>query len=113
VGTLATETASGTGNAVFAAEFGSPGSIAIVEARSNGGKCRLAESPKSPVTDPQSPGLLSIGVFPPRSFQTPAEKGHRRIIDIAALVEECGRTELARAIGKEKKGHVDRKAVSG
>ena len=68
VGTLATETTSGTGGVVYAAEFGSPGSIAIVEVTSNGAKCRLKESLKSPVIDSQSPGLLSIGVFPPRSF---------------------------------------------
>jgi 6-phosphogluconolactonase (cycloisomerase 2 family) len=68
VGTLATETTSGTGRVVYAAEFGSPGSIAIVTVTSSGGKCTLKESPKSPVIDPQSPGLLSIGVFPPRSF---------------------------------------------
>jgi DNA-binding beta-propeller fold protein YncE len=68
VGTLATETTSGTGNLVYAAEFGSPGSLAIVEVTSSGGKCRLKESRESPVIDPQSPGLLSIGAFPPRSF---------------------------------------------
>jgi 6-phosphogluconolactonase (cycloisomerase 2 family) len=68
VGALATETTSGTGNVVYAAEFGSPGSIAIINVTSSSGECRLKESPKSPVIDPQSPGLLSIGVFPPRSF---------------------------------------------
>jgi WD40 repeat protein len=68
LGTLATETTSGTGGVVYAAEFGSPGSIAIVDVKSTGGKCTLKESPKSPVIDSQSPGLLSIGVFPPRSF---------------------------------------------
>jgi hypothetical protein len=68
VGTLATENTSGTGGVVYAAEFGSPGSIGIVGVTSNGKKCALKESPKSPVIDPQSPGLLSIGVFPPRSF---------------------------------------------
>jgi len=68
VGTLATETTSGTGSVVYAAEFGSPGSIGVVEVTSTGGKCSLKESSRSPVIDPQSPGLLSIGVFPPRSF---------------------------------------------
>jgi 6-phosphogluconolactonase (cycloisomerase 2 family) len=68
VGTLATAGTSGTGNVVYAAEFGSPGSIAIVNVMSSGGKCTLKESPKSPVIDPQSPGLLSIGVYPPRAF---------------------------------------------
>jgi hypothetical protein len=68
VGTLATATTSGTGGEVYAAEFGSPGSIAIVNVMSSSGKCTLKESPKSPAVDPQSPGLLSIGVFPPRVF---------------------------------------------
>jgi 6-phosphogluconolactonase (cycloisomerase 2 family) len=68
LGTLATENTSGTGSVVYAAEFGSPGSIGIVYVKSSGGKCTLKESPKSPAIDPQSPGLLSIGVFPPRSF---------------------------------------------
>jgi hypothetical protein len=68
VGALATENTSGTGSVIYAAEFGSPGSIAIVSVKSSGGKCTLKESSKSPAIDPQSPGLLSIGVFPPRSF---------------------------------------------
>ncbi|HXM59825.1 MAG TPA: hypothetical protein VN950_03145 [Terriglobales bacterium] len=68
VGTLANENASGTGDVVYAAEFGSPGSIGIIDVTSNGAKCSLKESPKSPVIDPQSPGLLSIGIFPPRTF---------------------------------------------
>jgi hypothetical protein len=68
VGTLATETTTGTGRVLYAAEFGSPGSIGIVEVKSSGGRCTLKEIQESPVIDPQSPGLLSIGVFPPRSF---------------------------------------------
>jgi hypothetical protein len=68
VGTLVTENTRGTGSVVYAAEFGAPSSIGIVEVTSQGGKCRLKESPKSPVIDSESPGLLSIGVFPPRSF---------------------------------------------
>ncbi len=68
VGTLAIARTSGTGSVVYAAEFGSPGSIAMVRVNSSGGKCTLKEFPESPVVDPQSPGLLSIGVFPPRSF---------------------------------------------
>jgi hypothetical protein len=68
VGSLATKNTSGTGGVVYAAEFGNPGSIAIVNVKSSGGKCTLKESPKSPTMDPQSPGLLSIGVFPPRPF---------------------------------------------
>ncbi len=68
VGTLATENTEGTGGVIYAAEFGSPSSIGVVDVTSQGGKCRLKESSKSPIMDPQSPGLLSIGVFPPRPF---------------------------------------------
>ena len=68
VGTLALENTSGSGGVVYAAEFGNPGSIAMVAVKSSGGKCTLKELPASPAIDPQSPGLLSIGVFPPRGF---------------------------------------------
>src|SRR5208337_2274053 len=63
---LATETNTGTGGAVYVAEFGSPSSIGIVEVKSSGGKCTLKESAKSPVQTGGS--LLSIAGFPPRSF---------------------------------------------
>jgi hypothetical protein len=35
---------------------------------SAGGKCMLKEAANSPVADPDSTSLLSIGTFPPRSF---------------------------------------------
>jgi len=35
---------------------------------SSGGKCAMSESSHSPRLDPNSPGLLSIGTFPPRPF---------------------------------------------
>jgi 6-phosphogluconolactonase (cycloisomerase 2 family) len=63
---LATETDSGTGGAVYAAEFGAPSSIAIVDVKSSGGACTLKESAKSPVQCGGS--LLSIAGFPSRSF---------------------------------------------
>src|SRR5579863_1440156 len=59
VGTLATENISGTGDVLYAAEYGSPGSIGIVEVKSSGGECTLKESPHSPAIDAQSTGLLS------------------------------------------------------
>lgn len=64
--TLAENT--GTGGEVYIAEFGSPSSIAEVRINSLGGRCSLQEAPNSPASDAYSPGLLSIGTFPPRSF---------------------------------------------
>jgi 6-phosphogluconolactonase (cycloisomerase 2 family) len=58
----------GTGGVVYVAEFGAPSSIGMIKVNSAGGKCALKELPNSPVSDPNSPGLLSIGSFPPRSF---------------------------------------------
>jgi len=66
VGALATRDATGSGNVLYAAEFGS--SIAIIKVTSTGTTCKLTESSASPVGDNLSPGLLSIQVFPPRSF---------------------------------------------
>lgn len=65
---LALGTNAGTGEVVYVAEFGSTSSIGVVQVSSTGGKCTLTESSVSPVADPNSPGLLSIGTFPPRSF---------------------------------------------
>jgi hypothetical protein len=65
---LALATGTGTGGVVYAAEFGGPSFIAMVQVTSAGGKCTLKESSKSPLTDSNSPGLLSIGNFPPRAF---------------------------------------------
>jgi hypothetical protein len=68
LGGLALEETTGTGGVVYVAEFGGPSSIAMVNVTSAGGKCTLKENSKSPIADPNSPGLLSIGTFPPRSF---------------------------------------------
>jgi sugar lactone lactonase YvrE len=65
---LALGSGTGTGGVVYAAEFGGPSFIAMVQVTSAGGKCALKESSKSPITDSNSPGLLSIGNFPPRAF---------------------------------------------
>lgn len=65
---LAFEKITGTGGMVYVAEYGAPSSIGEVKVTSAAGKCTLTESPKSPVADPNSPGLLSIGAFPPRPF---------------------------------------------
>jgi 6-phosphogluconolactonase (cycloisomerase 2 family) len=63
---LALEGTTGTGGTIYVAEF--PSSIAIVNVTSSGGTCTLTESANSPVSDPNTSGLLSIGTFPPRSF---------------------------------------------
>lgn len=58
----------GNGGGVYVAEFGSSSGISMVTLTLNGNQCSLQEVSGSPVTDPRSPGLLSIGNFPPRSF---------------------------------------------
>jgi len=65
---LAFEQTTGTGGIVYVAEYGSPSSIGMVNVKSASGKCTLTESAHSPVADPNSPGLLSIGAFPRRPF---------------------------------------------
>ena len=65
---ISTALNSGTGKALYVAEWGSPSSIGIVNVSSNGSSCTLTENVNSPVTDPQSSALTSIGVFPPRNF---------------------------------------------
>ena len=68
LGGLALASAKGNGGGVYAAEFGSPASIAEVKVKVSNGACSLAEASGSPVPDTNSPGLLSIATFPPRSF---------------------------------------------
>jgi hypothetical protein len=68
LGALGLGTNAGTGEVVYVTEFGAPSSIAMVQVSSTGGTCTLKERPGSPIADPNSPGLLSIGAFPPRSF---------------------------------------------
>jgi hypothetical protein len=68
LGSLALETNTGTGGAIYAAEFGSASGIAVVNVTSTNGQCTLAEGSNSPVADPNSSSLLSIGTFPPRNF---------------------------------------------
>jgi hypothetical protein len=66
VGSLQTRDTTGTGNVLYAAEFGS--SIGIINVTSTGSTCTLNEAAASPVSDDLSPGLLSIQVVPPRPF---------------------------------------------
>jgi hypothetical protein len=58
----------GNGGGVYVAEFGSSSAIAVVPLTVSGAKCTLQEATGSPVLDPNTPGLLSIGTYPPRSF---------------------------------------------
>jgi len=72
LGSLAMASSNGTGSEVYAAEFGFPSGIAIVKySPHQSGEdefCDLTETAASPVADPASNGLVSIGVFPPRPF---------------------------------------------
>ena len=58
----------GNGGGVYVAEFGAVSGIAMVTISSSSQKCTLREAAGSPVANPNTPGLLSIGTFPPRSF---------------------------------------------
>jgi hypothetical protein len=66
--TMVNQKNSGTGGKIYVAEFGAPASIGIVNVQVSAGTCTLTETSKSPISDPSSPGLLSIGVYPPRLF---------------------------------------------
>lgn len=63
-----TELPTGTGSVVYVTEFGAESGVGIVNVTSSGGKCTLLEAPHSPVGDPHTTSLLSIGVYPPRAF---------------------------------------------
>jgi 6-phosphogluconolactonase (cycloisomerase 2 family) len=65
---LALASNSGTGGMVYVAEFGTTSGIARISVTSANGQCTLTEASDSPVVDPNSTGLLSIGTFPPRNF---------------------------------------------
>ena len=67
-GELSLGSNTGTGSVIYAAEFGPTSSIGMIAVTSNGGTCTLTELLQSPVSDANSPGLLSITSFPPRSF---------------------------------------------
>lgn len=66
LGNLALASGTGTGGGVYVAEYGAPASIAMIQLNSAGGKCTMKEAPGSPIADPNSLGLLSIGNFPPQ-----------------------------------------------
>ncbi len=69
LGGLALMTQTGNGAGVYVAEYGNPSGIATITFHSAGSqKCWMDEASNSPTADPNSPGLLTIGTFPPRSF---------------------------------------------
>jgi WD40 repeat protein len=63
-----TQLNTGSGSVLYLAEFGSFSGIAVLEVAHSAGKCTLTETSSSPVIDPNSTTLLSIGVYPPRKF---------------------------------------------
>ena len=66
--TPVTELNTGTGSVLYLAEYGASSGIAVLNVTSSGGTCSLIETTASPVNDPDSTSLLSIGVYPPRRF---------------------------------------------
>jgi WD40 repeat protein len=67
-----TRLATGTGSQLYVSEFGAPSAIAVINVTINvtsgAGTCTLEEAPGSPVVDPNSITMLSIGVYPARPF---------------------------------------------
>ncbi len=68
LGSLALQQTTGNGGGVYVAEFGTTSGIGIVNLAVSGGVCTLSEASGSPKGDLYSAGLLSVGIFPPRSF---------------------------------------------
>ena len=68
LGSPALMSLSGNGGGVYVAEFGGVSGIATVPLTVTGRTCTLQEASGSPTIDPNTPGLLSITNFPPRSF---------------------------------------------
>lgn len=76
LGNVVTRDAQGTGGILYVAEFGRDhleinhglaSLVGILTITSNGSSCSLTETDTSPV-DLSTPGVLSIGVYPPRPF---------------------------------------------
>lgn len=68
-GSVITRDPTGTGGVLYVAEYGFTNSfIGILNIASDGTNCTLTESSASEIADPQSSGLLSLSVYPPRPF---------------------------------------------
>lgn len=63
-GAITTEGTAGTGQVLFLAEDGPTSSIGILTVTSSNGTCTLTETSNSPVSDSNSPALLSIQTYP-------------------------------------------------
>jgi hypothetical protein len=57
-----TQFSTGTGSVLYLAEFGQPSAIAILNVTSNGAACTLTEAASSPVSEPNSANLVSLGI---------------------------------------------------
>ncbi len=70
LGNVITTRQTGLGSPLYAAEWSytNPGGIAIVNMYSQGGACALKETDFSPVSDPATDNLMTVGVDPPRKF---------------------------------------------
>lgn len=63
--TVATRLTTGNGSSVYVAEGTG---IGVVNVISTSTSCTLHEAPNSPISDPQSTTMFSLGVYPPRAF---------------------------------------------
>jgi hypothetical protein len=70
LGNVATRGLTKLGSPLYAAEWSytNPGGIAIVNILVNRGVCSFSETADSPVADPVSDYLMTVGVDPPRAF---------------------------------------------
>jgi hypothetical protein len=70
LGNVITTRQTGLGSPLFAAEWSytNPGGIAIVDVTVKGSACALTEAAFSPVADPATDYLMTVGVDPPRKF---------------------------------------------
>jgi hypothetical protein len=70
LGSVTTRGLTKLGSPLYAGEWSytHPGGIAIVDVSVKGGACTLTETADSPVADPVSDFLMTVGVDPPREF---------------------------------------------
>jgi hypothetical protein len=70
LGNVTTSERTGLGSPLYAGEWSytNPGGIAIVDMAARNGVCRLTENAASPIADPVSDYLMTVGVDPPRPF---------------------------------------------
>ena len=70
LGSVTTRGLTKLGSPLYAGEWSytNPGGIAIVDVSVKGGACTLTETADSPVADPVSDFLMTVGVDPPREF---------------------------------------------